>query len=122
MSVVERLTAGSTLTRVQLQTLRLQMGVKSGGITLGQAASQRTGGRKGGPVTICAYYRVLKQARANVRASIMTVLAAMQLGYVKFEDIARLLELVGRGPAELSEEDAERLMGVLKALLDRIVT
>ena len=121
MSVVERLVAKSNLTLVQLQTLQLQLGVKSGQITLADAASQRTGGRKKGPVTIGAYYRVLKQGKAKVRKSIMTVLAAMQLGYLRYEDLTRLLELVGRGPAELGEEDAERLMQVLDALLTRIV-
>ncbi len=121
VSVVERLAADSTLTRIQVETLELQKRVLAGEIKLGQAAAQRVGRRTRGPVTVGAYYRVLNQARGNIRASILTVLAAMQLGYVKFDDLARLLQLVGQGSAELGGEEADRLIGVLNALLDRLV-
>lgn len=121
MSVAERLAADSTLTRVQIETLELQKRVLAGEIKLSQAAAQRIQKQTKGPVTVGAYYRVLKQARGNIRASILTVLAAMQLGYVKYDDLARLLELVGRSSAELRGEEADRLVGVLNALLDRLV-
>lgn len=122
MNVAERLAAGSMLTRVQLETLELQKRVLAGEIKLSQAAAQRVGRSTRGPVTVGAYYRVLNQARGNIRASILTVLAAMQLGYVKFDDLARLLQLVGQGSTELGGEEADRLIGVINALLDRLVT
>ncbi|MDV3292915.1 MAG: hypothetical protein LYZ70_01435 [Nitrososphaerales archaeon] len=86
-----------------------------------QAADQRRIRRSRGPVSVGAYYRVVGQAKKNVRASILTVLTALWLGYIKFEDVNRLLQLVGRGPVELSEEEANQLMGVLNAILDKIV-
>jgi len=121
MSVAERIAADSTLTRVQIETLELQKRVMAGEIKPGQAAAQRTGKISRGQLTAGSYHRVLDQARHNIRASILTVLAAMQLGYVKYEDLARLLELVGTRTAELQGEEADRLMGVLNALLDRVV-
>jgi len=121
MSVAERLAADSTLTRVQIETLELQKRVLAGDIKPGQAVAQRAGKKSKGPYTAGSYHRVLDQARGKVRASILTVLVAMQLGYVKYDDLARLLELVGRGSAELKGEEADRLIGVLNALLDRLV-
>jgi hypothetical protein len=118
MSVAERLVSNSTLTKIQLETLELQKRVLSGEISLSQAAELR----RRGPVSVGSYYRVLGQAKGKVRASILTVLAAMWLGYVKFDDLARLFELIGRGPAELRPEDSERMVSLLDALLDRIVT
>jgi len=121
MSVIGRLSADSTLTRVQIETLELQKRVLAGEIKPSQAVAQRVGKKSKGPFTAGSYHRVLDQARANIRASILTVLVAMQLGYVKFDDLARLLEVVGRGSAELEGEEADRLVGVLNALLDRLV-
>jgi len=121
MSVAERLAADSTLTRVQIETLELQKRVLAGDIKPGEAVAQRLGRKSKGPYTAGSYHRVLDQARANIRSSILTVLTAMQLGYVKYDDLARLLQLVGMGTAELKGEEAERLMNVLNALLDRLV-
>ncbi|MDV3244630.1 MAG: hypothetical protein LYZ66_05590 [Nitrososphaerales archaeon] len=117
MSVANRLAERSTLTGVQLETLALHRRVLSGEISLRQAADQR----KRGPVSVGAYYRVVGQAQKNVRASILTVLTALWLGYVKFEDVSRLLQLVGKGPIELGEEETDQLMMVLNAVLDKIV-
>lgn len=117
MSIAEKLVSHSTLTRKQLETLELQSRVAAGEITSSRAAELR----QRGPVSIGSYYRVLGQAKGKIRASILTVLAAMQLGYVKYDDLARLLELAGKAPPELAGEDAEQLMGVLNALLDRLV-
>jgi len=121
MSVAERLAADSTLTRVQIETLELQKRVLAGEIKPGQAAAQRVGKKSKGPFTASSYHRVLDQARNNIRASILTVLVAMQLGYVKYDDLARLLQVVGTGSAEVAGEDADRLIAVLNALLDRLV-
>lgn len=127
LSVAEKLAEHSSLTRIQLETLSLRGMVLSGEISVSQSIERRLRSTKGertrkGPVSAGTYYRVLRQAKNNVRSSILTVLTAMWLGYVKFDDLARLLELVGRSRGELAGGDADRLMGVLNALLDRIVT
>jgi len=74
-----------------------------------------------GPVTVGAYYRVVGQARKNLRASILTVLTALLLGYVKFEDVSRLLRMVSQSPMELGEEGTNQLIVVLNGILDQIV-
>jgi len=127
MSVAERLAERSSLTRIQLETLALRGRVLSGEMSVGQSIEQRRRSAKGervkqGPVSVGTYYRVFTQAKRNVRSSILTVLTVMWLGYVKFDDLARLLELVGKSPGELGEEEADKLVEVLNALLDRIVT
>ncbi len=117
VSVATKLAAESTLTITQLESLALHQRVLSGEMSLKQAADQRSRG----PVSVGAYYRVVGQAKKNVRASVLTVLTALWLGYVKFEDVTRLLQLVGKGQVELSEEEANQLMVVLNAILDKIV-
>ena len=117
MSVASKLATESTLTITQLESLALHQRVLSGEMSLKQAADQRSGG----PVSVGAYYRVVGQAKKNVRASVLTVLTALWLGYIRFEDLTRLLQLVGKDPVELSEEEANQLMGVLNAILDKIV-
>ncbi len=73
------------------------------------------------PVTVGSYYRTVQQAKRKVRASVVTLAIAVSTGVVRTEDVRRLFELVGKGPAELSEEDTARFVAVFRALLDKIV-
>ncbi|MDV3278324.1 MAG: hypothetical protein LYZ69_07645 [Nitrososphaerales archaeon] len=117
MSVARRISKDSSLTETQLESLLLYQRVRSGEISLREAA----GSRSRGPVSVGAYYRVVKQAKENVRSSILTLVTALWLGYVRVEDVRRLFELVGRGEVELSDEEADQFVGVLNALVDRMV-
>jgi len=72
-------------------------------------------------LTLGSYYRTLTQAKTNVRKSLVTILIGIQLGVVRPEELRRLFELVGTGVRELSGEEQERFVGILQALLDRIV-
>jgi hypothetical protein len=117
MSLAKRISEHSSLTDAQLESLALYQRVKAGEISLKEAA----GSRSGGPVTIGAYYRTVDQAKKNVRSAILTVVTGLWLGYIRLEDVRRLFELVGRGAVELSDEEADQFMGVLNALVDRIV-
>jgi hypothetical protein len=112
------------LSDAQLESLSLYQRVRAGEISLKEAAETRRSGRgknAGKPVTIGSYYRTVDQAKKNVRSSILTVVTGLWLGYIRLEDVKRLFELVGRGAVELSEEEADQFMGVLNALVDRIV-
>lgn len=117
MSVVNRISKDSSLTETQLESLVSYQRVKAGEISLKEAA----GARSRGPVSIGAYYRVVKQAKENVRSSILTLVTALWLGYVRVEDVRRLFELVGRGSVELSDEETDQFVGVLNALVDRML-
>ncbi len=63
----------------------------------------------------------MSQARNNVRESLVTLIISAWLGVVKVEDVRRLFELVGGGARDLSEEEADRFVQLLEALLRRIV-
>jgi hypothetical protein len=107
----------SNLTKKQLESLTSYVKVVSGGMFYREAAALRSGK----PVTIGSYYRTVQQGRIRVRESIVTVLVAIAVGLVKPEDIRRLLELIGKGSPEVAEEDSERFVAILQAVLDKIV-
>ena len=125
MSLPERLLTESSLTTRQLASLTSYIRVASGEIGLRDAASIASSGRiRGDPqkmLTLGSYYRTLTQAKTNVRKSLVTILIGIQLGVVRPEELRRLFELVGTGVRELSGEEQERFVGILQALLDRIV-
>jgi len=125
LSFPERLVNQSSLTRRQLETLTSYIRVAVGEIKLREAASLVSGGRTKGvpsrPLTTGSYYRTVSQARKNVKQGLTTVVIALWLGLIKVEDVRRLFELVGGGARELSDEEAERLVQVLEALLRRMV-
>jgi len=125
MGFLERLVDQSSLTSRQFESLSSYLHVASGEIRLKDGASIASQGRRrgnaGGPVSIGSYYRTVSQAKSNVRKSLATVVVALWLGAIKVEDARRLFELVGGGARELSEEEAERFLQLLGALLRRIV-
>ena len=118
MSLPETLIKQSSLTQRQLETLQSYLRVVLGETSYREAAA-------GGPakkVTIGSYYRTLQQAKGNIRESIVTLLVAIWLGLVRQEDVRRLLDVTNRDIADLPGEEKERLVAVLGALLDRIIT
>jgi hypothetical protein len=125
VSFLQRLAEQSSLTPRQVDSLMSYLRVVSGEIKLREAASissqGRSRGEAGKPLTIGSYYRTMTQARTNVKESLVTVLLAIWLGLVKVEDVRRLFELVGGGARELSDEEADRFMQLLDAVMQRIV-
>jgi hypothetical protein len=117
MSAVREVAKGSTLTEAQVDSLLLHRMVKAGQITLREAAELR----KPFPVRIGALYRVVQQARENIRGSLLTLVVAIWLGYVKIEDVRRLFELVARGAETLPEDQAVEMVGVIEALVRKVV-
>jgi len=125
MSFLEGLVDQSSITRRQLESLTSYLRVSTGEIKLKEAASLasqgRTRGRQERPLTIGSYYRTVRQARRNVRESLVTIIIALWLGAIRVEDVRRLFELVGGGTRELTDEEAERFTQLLDALLRRII-
>lgn len=117
MGLPEALVDESNLTPRQLEALQSYLRVAIGEIRYREAAA--SGPSKS--VTIGSYYRTVQQARDNIRSSIVTVLIALWLGLVKPDDVRRLLDTVGGNVMELSDEDKDRFITVLRALLDKIV-
>jgi hypothetical protein len=125
LGLPEELLSISSLTKRQLDSLFAYTQVASGEKTLKEAASLSSPGRLKGdldsPVTVGSYYRTVSQARENIRESLATALIAIWLGLVKLDDVRRLLEVVAAGSRTLSDDEALRFVGVLRALLDRMV-
>lgn len=125
MSYLQRLVEQSSLTPRQLESLSSYLRVATGEIKLREAASIASQGRRRGkpgkPLTVGSYYRTVSQARSNVKESLVTIVLAIWLGMIKVEDVRRLFELVGGGARELSDEEADRFIQLLEALLRRII-
>jgi hypothetical protein len=125
LSLPERLVEQSSLTRRQLESLTGYIHVALGEITLREAASLVSKGRTKGtpaePLTTGSYYRTVAQARKNVKQALTTVIIALWLGVIKVEDVRRLFELVGGEARELTDEEVERMVQVLEALLRRML-
>ncbi|GEM_PF-460758 len=125
LSFLQRLVKQSSLTPRQLESLSAYIRVASGELKLKEAASiasqGKTKGTKERPLSIGSYYRTVSQARSNVKEALVTVVIAIWLGLIKSEDARRLFELVGGGARELSDEEAERFLQLLDALVRRIV-
>ncbi|MDG6981264.1 MAG: hypothetical protein JRN51_09180 [Nitrososphaerota archaeon] len=85
------------------------------------ATKSRTRGARDKPLTIGSYFRTVQQARENTRRSIITLLIGIWTGVVRPEDVRRLLDVAGAGFRELSDEESEKLAGVLHALVRNIV-
>jgi hypothetical protein len=125
LELPEELLSLSSLTKRQLDSLAAYTQVVSGRRTLKEAAFASSEGRTKGdfgiPITLGSYYRTLGQAREKIRESLATMLIASWLGLVKTEDVRRLLEVVTESSRDLPEGEAPRFIGVMRALLDRMV-
>ena len=105
------------LTPRQLEALRSYLRVALGEMKYKEAATSSPTKR----VTVGSYFRTVQQARENIRKSIVTLLIALWLGLVKPEDVQRLLDTAGRNVGALSDEEKDRFVAVLHALVQRIV-
>jgi len=124
MGVVGELGPKSSLTVRQLAALSEYIRVASGEIGLLEASQVLSTGRKKGiighPVSAGSYYRIVSQAKKNVRRSLMTTIIALRLGLLNFDDVRKMFELVGRAQ-DVSDQEADHFFGLLTALVDRMV-
>ena len=115
----------STLTRRQLEALQTYIRVAMGEMRYREAALTMSQGRKSPesakPLTIGSYFRTVQQAKQNIRKSVVTILIGLWLGVVKPEEVRRLLDVAGTSVRELSDEDRDRFVGVLRVLLQKLV-
>ena len=125
MGLLDTLVRRSSLTPRQMESLTSYVRVASGEIKLKEAASISSEGRKRGrperPLTIGSYYRTVSQGRKNIKQSLVTIVIALWLGLVRVEDVRRLFELVGSGTRDLPDQEAERFLQLLDALIRRMV-
>jgi len=113
---VETIGERSSLTRVQIETLILRMAVSRGEISLKEALTKR----KGVAISPGTYYRVLGQAKMNLRRALFGVLVGVQLGLIRKEELERFFSAASRIPAEINGKEAD-VMQLLDALVERLV-
>ena len=107
----------SSLTRVQVETLKIQRAVRKSEINVTNALKVR----KNSGISKGTHYRILSQAKKNVQRSLLTVAIAVQLGLVRAEDVQKLLGTVAMIPVEVDQEKLPDILAVVTALTERIV-
>ena len=117
MELPESMVRSSNLTPKQVESLTSYVRVRSHETTLREAAASRSSGE----VKIGSYYRTVQQGRDNIRSSIITVLIALWSGFVKGDDLRRLLDQTSKGLPELEERERSRVVSLVEALVDKIV-
>jgi len=113
----DELVKESSFTYAQIQTLELSRRVRRGEITVKQATQMR----KIGGVKVGSYYRVLGQARGNLRRTAFTLILATRLEMINVEDLIRLLNMVRQAPEEMSEENFRRFTQLINQIVGRSV-
>jgi hypothetical protein len=107
----------SSLTRVQVDTLKVHQAIIKGEINMDTAL--RT--RKNVGISRGTHYRILQQARKNIVKSLLTVATAVQLGLLKPEDVQKLIATVSTIPVDLDPIKMSEVVTLVAVLADRIV-
>jgi len=116
-SVPEAISDLSSLTRVQVETLKIHRALLKGEINMDTALKTR---RNVG-ISRGTHYRILAQAKKNVTKSLFTVATAVQMGLVKPEDVQKLISTMSMIPADVDQEKLPEVMTLARVLADRIV-
>jgi len=113
----ETLTDLSSLTKIQAETLELHVAIRHSKINVSQALQKR----KNSGISRGTHYRILSQARKNIRESLFTVAVAVQLGLIKQEDVQKLISTVSAIPSDIPPERLVEVVALANVLADRIV-
>jgi len=117
MSLPDHLIDSSFFTATQIESLTAYRQVVTGNMTLKQVASMR----QRGPVKIGSFYRTVKQGKKNISQAIVTLVIALWLGFVKPEDIRRLLDQAGRTIPNVGEYEIEHVSAIIEDIANKIV-
>ncbi len=107
----------SSLTRIQVETLKIHHAVLKAEINMDVALKIR----KNSGISRGTHYRILSQAKKNVTRSLFTVATAVQMGLLKSDDVEKLISAVSMIPADVNPEKLPEVMALVKVLADRIV-
>ncbi len=107
----------SSLTKVQIETIKSQLAMRKGQINMQEAL--RT--RKNMGISRGTHYRILDQAKNNIRRSLVTVAVAAQLGLVNPDDVQKLIGMVSKIPSDVDPDMLPEVVTLVQALLSRIV-
>ena len=116
-SVPEAISDLSSLTRVQLETLKIHYAIRNSEINMQDALKKR----KNSGISRGTHYRILGQARRNVLQSLFTVAVGVKMGLLKPEDLQKLISTISLIPEDVDQEKLPEVVALLRALADRIV-
>jgi hypothetical protein len=111
----------SSLTEAQVETLRIEVSRRKNEINMEEALRTRKTSRKTSRISRGTYYRVLQQARNNVKSSLFTLAVAVRLGVLNVEDVQRLIAKASSIPEEMDPEKAPQVLGLVNALAERVM-
>jgi predicted DNA-binding protein (UPF0251 family) len=107
----------SSLTRIQVATLQLHLAVRKSEISMQEALKVR----KNMGISRGTHYRILAQAKKNIRESVFSVAIAVQMGLIKPEDVQKLVSSISMIPVDLDPERLSEVLALVGALANRIV-
>lgn len=107
----------SSLTRIQVETLKLHQAVLKDEIQMVNALKMR---RNLG-ISRGTHYRILAQAKRNITRSLFTVAVAVQMDLLKSEDVQKLISSVSMIPVDVDSEKLAEIVALVTVLADRIV-
>jgi hypothetical protein len=107
----------SFLTEAQVETLKIELARRKHEITMTQALAIR----KISGISRGTHYRILRQAKDNIKGSLFTLAVAVHLGVVSAEDVQKLVLSASSIPDELDSDKAAEIMSLASALAERIV-
>jgi hypothetical protein len=116
-SPLESLVELSSLTKIQAETLQLHVAMQKSEINMQNVLKKRktTGISRG------THYRILSQARKNIKQSLLTIAIAAQMDLVKPDDIQKLMASISMIPADVDPEKLPEVLALVSVLVDRIV-
>lgn len=77
--------------------------------------------RKDSSISKGTHYRILAQARRNVRKSVFTTAIAVQLGIIRPEELQKLVTLMSKVSKDADPATMEEVTVLVAALVNRIV-
>ncbi len=112
----------SFLTRTQFETLELHRTVRKSKIDMEASLKTRRNSKlaKVG-ISKGTHYRIVAQARRNIKRSLFTVALAVQLGLLKPEDVQKLVSMVSAVPRDADPERLVEFVALAEVLANRIV-
>ena len=107
----------SSLTKAQIDTLKIHSSFLRHEINMNSALKVR----KSSGISRGTHYRVLSQAKRNIRESLFTVVTAVQLGLLNPREIEKLIGTASLIPLDVDPDRLPEVMGLVEALVERIV-
>ncbi len=107
----------SSLTEIQVETLRIELARRKHEITMQEALKTR----KISGISRGAHHRVLLQAKANVKAALFTLAVAVHLGVLNLEEAQKLILSASSIPDDLDSNKTTEILGLVNVLAERIV-